>query len=93
MSSKERTERLDKVLTGLAMYDAYVTRDAETLASLTAQVPAREAVDCLLSSMEVMGGMFAAQLRTSPTEVTASVRRRIIREIAEAAPNPRRRAS
>lgn len=82
MPTTARIEHLDQLLTGLAMFEAFSRRDAETLETLTRQVPPREAVGCLLQAMEVMTGIFAAQLRINPSEITSSIRRRVIREIA-----------
>lgn len=76
------------------MFDAYTDRDAETLKAIVGQVPASEAVNSLLAAMNVLTGVFAMQLQTTPANVTDRVRRRVIREIADAAPRtPKRKAS
>lgn len=83
MISEERATHLDSVLTGLAMYEAFNRRDNESLKAMTNATDANDAVTSLLEAMNVMTGIFAAQLGTDPNRVAASVRRRIIRELTQ----------
>lgn len=84
MVSADRLSHLDSVLTGIAMYEAFTKRDNDALRGMVDATSPQEAVTALLNSMEVMSGIFAAQLNTSTERVTASIRRRIIRELGTA---------
>ena len=83
-TNKGRVDHLDSMLTGLAMFDAYVRRDTESLTSMVEATPPGEAVEGLLASMEIMCGIFATQVGINPEQITASVRRRIIHELGAA---------
>lgn len=84
MPNNRRAQGLDQMLTGLALYEAYITGDSQTLESLTSQIPPHEAVACLLRALEVTNGVFSGQLGLPPGEVINQIRRRVIREIATA---------
>lgn len=83
MISEARATHLDSVLTGLAMYEAFAKRDNDALKGMVAATDADDAVKSLLDAMEVMTGIFAAQLGTDVERITASIRRRIIRELTQ----------
>lgn len=83
--SLSRSQHLDSVLTGLALFQAYLDRDTDALAAMTAATSPDEAVKALLASMELLSGIFATQIGTEPEQVTDSVRRRIIRELVDEA--------
>ncbi|GAB2733234.1 hypothetical protein [Nocardioides pakistanensis] len=81
-----RAEHLDEILTGLALFDAYTGRDADGIGNLLAHTDLNAALLATLTSMELLTQIFAARLGADVTQVTDSVRRRVIRELAATGP-------
>ena len=83
---KGRAQHLDALLTGLAIFEAHINRDATAMANLTETTSPEDQLSAVLEAMELMLTFYGVSADHSPGEVMDSVRRRVIIESVKSQP-------
>lgn len=81
-----RTDHMDSALTGLALLEHYKAHDPDAFEAIVASLTPDETVFGLLHAMDILIGMFAAQLGGTPDQIVASMRTFMVGEMAHPTP-------